>query len=749
VIRRFAAGAAAGLALLTVAEPAGAGESADGVDRVLVISLPHIAWQDIQDRDLPALGSLLDDSAVADLTTRSVDRETSLSDGYLTLGAGGRSVGGDDVTDGQAFEVDEPFGLDTAGDVFARRTGEVVADGIVHLGIAAIEDENDAQPLDTEVGALGDALADAGWSRAVIANADGVEPETDTPRFRRDAAAAVMNAAGTVPDGLVDDTLLEPDPNAPYGVRMNIATALDAFEAAWTPHSLVLVEASDLVRADAYRPLATSDQRDVMLDAALTRADELTAAILDDVNLDEDVVIVVGPTHPERAVRLTVLGVHAPGVEPGLLRSATTRRSGFVQLIDVAPTILDLAGITRPDSMEGRPAEVGRTGGDAADRVEFLVDADRASRFRDDLVIPVAIAFVVLQAGLAFLAGYGLKRAPVRPYVELGALVVLGFVPAVFLARLFPFYEIGTGAFAAFVIAVSIALGLVYRVCAQRSRVDGVLVGLLVTVALLALDVVLGAPLQFVSPLGFSPTVAGRFTGFGNLGFAAFAASAVLASGLLAHRVGGRRGAWIAVGLLAFVVVIDGMPFWGSDVGGVLSMVPAFVVTAFLLLGIRVRGRTLLIAGAATVATILGFALIDLSRPSNRRTHLGRLFESGGDEGFLTTVDRKLQASLSILPRSIWTLMCLVVGASLLWLAFVPPRWLRSLLTALPELRAALIGFTGVAVLGFALNDSGIAVPGVMVGVLHPVLIALLARILMRPEPADLAPAREVTADHS
>ena len=42
----------------------------------------------------------------------------------------------------------------------------------------------------------------------------------------------------------------------------------------------------------------------------------------------------------------------------------------------------------------------------------------------------------------------------------------------------------------------------------------------------------------------------------------------------------------------ALVVVVDGAPFWGSDVGGILSMVPAFGVTAVMLLGRRVRWQT-------------------------------------------------------------------------------------------------------------------------------------------------------------
>ena len=99
---------------------------------------------------------------------------------------------------------------------------------------------------------------------------------------------------------------------------------------------------------------------------------------------------------------------------------------------------------------------------------------------------------------------------------------------------------------------------------------------------------------------GYSPTVAGRFAGLGNLGYAQLAAGAVLLAGLLAYRIGGRRGALIAIALLGVAIVVDGAPFFGSDVGGVLSMVPAYAITATLLLGWRVRWKLVALYGAAT-----------------------------------------------------------------------------------------------------------------------------------------------------
>ena len=287
--------------------------------------------------------------------------------------------------------------------------------------------------------------------------------------------------------------------------------------------------------------------RNVLERQALHRTDALFGRLLEHVDLSRDAVIVVGPAHSTRAITLTVLGIQGPGVEPGLLRSATTRRSGFVQLIDVAPTILDLMHIDRPTSMEGRPVEVGADGGSAADRRALIVHADEAAQFRDLRVGEVQTAFVVFTAALV-LATYLLFRQP-RPVSwrdRLGtvALCVLGFAPATFIVRIFPVHEWGFLPYWALLVVIAVALGALYRRIGRDRYLDGLLAALLVPIVLLLFDVLIGTPLQFNSALGYSPTVAGRFTGFSNPAYAIVAASSVIAAPLLAHRIGGRRGAW-------------------------------------------------------------------------------------------------------------------------------------------------------------------------------------------------------------
>jgi hypothetical protein len=746
----------AATAALGAGIPAAAGDDEPEASRVLLFSLPHVNWEDLSRYELPNLERLLDESGIADLTTRADERATRLGDGYLTLGAGTRAVG-DPTTDGDNLGVDEQFGDERAGDVFTQRTGRTSRGEIVSLASPRIFETNTDLLYDAEIGALTDALTEAGDSRAVIGNGDGRQPDTPpSPTIsilRRQVALGLMSSRGTASSGRVDDELLRGDPSAPYGVRLDEDAVAAAFERVWRDDSVVLVEASDLVRADAYRPFATPVHREVMKRQGLRRSDRLLGRLLEAVDLDRHAVIIFGPAHSSLTITTTVLGVHAPGMEPGLLRSATTRRSGFVQLIDLAPTILDLRGIERPGSMEGRAAEVGREGGSATERRDLLIREDAAAVFRDERVGQVQVAFVVFAIAIVVAAVYVLGRPrPAWAAQLLGrvALCTLAFVPATFLARLLPIHDAGVVVYWAFLVIVSFALGWLYHRAGRDDPADGLLLAFLVTIVLLVVDVLVGTPLSFNSVLGYSPTVAGRFAGFSNPSYAALGVSGALGAPLLARRIGGQRGIRCAIALLLVIIVVDGAPFWGSDVGGILSLVPAYGIIAVMLLGWRLRWSTVGWCVVGLVVALAGATALDLSRAPERRTHLGRLVERIEDQGFgdfVVILQRKLADNLATLTHSVWGLILPLALLFALWLVRRARPRIAAVLASLPELRAGFVGSAVLAVLGYALNDSGIAIPGLMLTIAVASIIWLLTRI--EPSQPAKAPRRATSAARS
>ena len=700
------------------------------VDRVLLVSLPGVGWSSISEDATPNLWKLFETSAVGNLTVRTQGRP-DLASGYLTLGAGTRALAPQTPVDGAGMQPDEPFGEVTARDAFRHNTGRDVGSGVLQLGLEPILTANHEQRIEVAVGALGDTVRKAGRGRAVIANGDGNDPD-QPDELRRDAVNALMGIDGVVPDGRVDGTLLERHEGSPFGVRYDDAEVVDAFREAWSPGAVVLVEGSDLVRADAFGPTASTEQASVELRRAVRRTDALVGALLDEVDLDRDAVVVVSPTRA-RTGALTAVAVHAPGVPAGLLSSASTRRAGFVLLSDVAPTVVSLLGLPRERDMSGSPFRVGAAR-PLPSRVESLVAATNASAFRERVRATATYVFAIALAVVLAAAAWVIARrrgSRARAAVVVGALALLAYPAATYLARLIPFYERSRLEYWGFLVLLSFAIALVAQAVTRRRPEDAAMLVLGVLVVLLIGDVVTGARLQLSSSFGYSAAVGIRVAGVGNVAYAILGASAVLFAGLIARRVGGRRGAVVAIAVMGVALIVDIAPFWGSDVGGVLSLVPAFGVAALGLLGVRVRltWRATAIAVGATISGLVALTALDLSRPADARTHLGRLAQQVADHGvtpFADTVIRKVDANLDTWTTTEWRAalaVSVLFGAFLVWSERARAR---AMFTAMPEMASAFTGLAVLTIVGYVVNDSGAVVPAVAMSIGALVLVVLL-----------------------
>ena len=211
-----------------------------------------------------------------------------------------------------------------------------------------------------------------------------------------------------------------------------------------------------------------------------------------------------------------------------------------------------------------------------------------------------------------------------------------------------------------------------------------------------------------------------------------------------------RSGARIAVVVLAITVVVVGAPFFGQDFGGAISAAPAYLLLGLLLYGRRVTKKAVALLAVVLVGAGLLVGLVDLTRPSDKQTHVGRFFQKVGDEGisgFTTVVGRKLSLMLQTFHNTGWVLLVAGVLGALIYLAWRTDR-LRVLAEKVPTLRAMLISFAVLSVLATVLNDSGVQVMGMMLAVLVPTLVVLACRELVPPEhepvvPVDLGPDEE------
>ena len=190
-----------------------------------------------------------------------------------------------------------------------------------------------------------------------------------------------------------------------------------------------------------------------------------------------------------------------------------------------------------------------------------------------------------------------------------------------------------------------------------------------------------------------------------------------------------RTRAWPAVAAIGAVAVLaDGAPMWGSDIGGVLALIPAFAVMVLLCAGRRVSlAKAAAIGGAAVVAVFL-LGLIDYARPASARTHLGRFVGKILHGGAWTVLERKGRADLDLLVTNVGTLVVPVIIAVALWLVLRPRPRLAVAYARLPELRYGLISLSVLALVGLVVNDSGLAIPAVAVLLGVPYVLAVLLR---------------------
>jgi hypothetical protein len=307
------------------------------------------------------------------------------------------------------------------------------------------------------------------------------------------------------------------------------------------------------------------------------------------------------------------------------------------------------------------------------------------------------------------------------------------------------------------------------------------LLGLL-TLLVIAADVATGSRLQAQTPFGLSYVIAGRFYGIGNSAVGVYCAAAMIGSAWLASLLMPRQGpgeipphAWpntfreaaagwlrravpgrlglsrlpdaqraerrralIVIGAVALAAVAAcGYPGWGAKFGGTIAMVPGFVLLLFLVAGLRITWRKVLIVALSGVVVVSGFALLNYLQPAGQRSHFGNFVASLFDGSWTGTIHRKINTNLASIDND-W--FSHYVPWILFWtlLAIVAPRLIGSRSLALayarePFVRCALWLALITVAIGWFVDDSGILVPKMALFLALPLGVLSVA-LTLRPD---------------
>jgi hypothetical protein len=519
---------------------------------------------------------------------------------------------------------------------------------------------NKSGKFEAEPGAFGQALADAGISRVAV----GAEP-----------TALLADDSGRVDRvGRLGDALGSADVVAVMDDELYEVPATDRPSAA---HSLDFILAQQLEQI----PTTTT-------------------------------VMVAGTSDGLRTrMHLHALLIRGPDWRHVALRSPSTR-APYVQLRDLAPTVLSMLHVSVPDVMVGRPAYESSVS--VKSPASYADDDDHAvtARFVGQRVRAVLAYAALLLLALLVLAW----RRPATRGVAIGlGTFAVGAPVCSFLVQVLPWWRWNTWAYGGLVVAGAVVIGLACLLARRRSTTLALAVGPAITAAILIVDQLTGARLQLSAPLGDNPIVAGRFHGMGNTDFALMCTSVLICAALAATALRRadrpRVGFWVAGALCAIAIIVDAAPMIGDDFGGILAMGPAAVLLVLLLAGVRVTWRRIAAIAVAAVVLAVGVALIDYARPADQQTHVGRFVGEVLHGGAGQTIRRKLDASLT----SFKSIALSVLVGALIVVVVAARRQVGAMLRRVEGLTEAAIALAVLAVLGTFLNDSGVVVAGTVI----------------------------------
>ncbi|SKC56341.1 hypothetical protein SAMN04324258_1645 [Krasilnikoviella flava] len=714
---------------------------------LVLAGVSGLQWSDVDAVRTPHLWRLIGGGSVASIAVRTLT-PTCPVEGWLTLSAGSRAVAQPAVPDGA-----EDSGEDTAQDS---------VDGAPALGCPTVP-----VPPTTDDGT--ERAHVPGWTE--LAASDPLTPNAAEPG----ALGEVADVAGTCTTAVGPGAAVAlADAGGDVPRYLSDAGRLTAAQVAECPATVV--DLGVLPDAASERTAAVEELDDQVgrLADLLPAGGRLVVAGISDTPL--------GPSDLQVVVDWT-----APGGRATWLSSTSSRWAGVVVLADLSATVADTvtggalsgtsptdeeaatddgsdgddgSGTTADDGEDtldqalapftGSPLErgddrrisVSRT---VENRQYLSVLTDTVPRLSPLVLGLVGLADIVVVGALLLARRRGARddggaddgRPRYGRRVGLAVLVVASSLPvAASLATLSRWWA-APSPVTTLVLSLTVAALVAALVAwfARRLlppspwRLATSLAG--VTWLVVTVDGLTGTTLQQGSLLGPAPSLGARFYGFSNTVFAVYAVvGLVLAAGLAAavRARGGSpaRAGWTAAAVGLVTVLVDGLPPFGADFGGILALVPGFAVLALGVAGVRITGRRMLLVAAGTVLVVAVVSVVDWLLPGPG-SHLGGFVESVVEGRALGVVAGKAAGAWATVANPAGAAALLVCVAAA-WAVLAPGRArLDGLARAYrqdPVLWRLVVALVVTAGVGTLLNDSGVAVAAIVLALAVPVLLA-------------------------
>ncbi|SKA04566.1 hypothetical protein [Selenihalanaerobacter shriftii] len=698
--------------------------------------IDQVSFKEILETPTPNIDYLIKNGSIGLMNSRTSGSLTP-PDTYLTIGAGRRANTG--VVANYTFNVDSQFYGKSVNNVYQALTGNKLSgEEVVNIRFSEIIKDSESGEYNAQPGLLGKKLGEAGVSIAVVGNSD-YQNQTLEHKLGRTIGLVGINPKGSIGLGDIGQKNLVSTDQYPFGFLTNQRYIMNKFNEYKSKAKLIIVESGDTARVESVRSALLIKRFIQLKKETIQRADELLGKVLNKINLQKDQIMIATPTPSDRAQKegrkLTLTILAGKGVDRGLLTSSTTKRSGIIANVDIAPTILDSLNVkNKPIQMIGNPI--------------YTISTSRAlinlKRLNDQIIKtftwrPTLIkGFILLQIIILILAAIIIlfkNRIPdfLKNLVEY-FLIVLLVIP---LFLLLSKYFISFSLYSAIGLFLLLSLGIVYllkRVVAHE--IDTVLIILNLISGLLIYDLWNEAGLIKRSVLGYSPVIGARFYGIGNEFMGLLIGTVLIGiTGLFDRFPKWSKWKDFILPLLFILVILTiGHPKIGANFGGLLTSLAAFTFTYVLIKGYQFNVKQILFIIILVGVAIGGLVIYDTIASNRSTTHIGRtvlLIKNGGFSEFIRIIHRKVSMNLKLLQWTIWTKVILSFIFILAILFKYPAGVVRQIIDDYSFLR---YGFSGVicgSIVTMLVNDSGVVATATL---LLPAVVTFVYLVIRRFE---------------
>jgi len=481
------------------------------------------------------------------------------------------------------------------------------------------------------------------------------------------------------------------------------------------------------------------------------QAEEVDAALAKVVAArpERSLMIVAGVSDTDTTSRLHVAFAEGPGWDGGWLTSAGTGRDGYLQLVDLAPTVLSALARPAPAKLfSGRTASVvpGRPG-NLADAVGGNHDADLragaqhglATTFFTILAAVQLLLFILVVPLLARARRHAGPTGPASPprvlvaTIEVLLIAAALAIPAALVADAAPWWRSSHPGlvFGAVTLAL-LAIGTTAVRVAPRYRRTLWPLGAVgaIGAVVIGVDLLTGAQLQLNGVAGYSAIQGSRYAGVGGVGLGVFVAGTLVVAGCLAQWV---RRPWrpvIVVLIGGFAVIMVGSPYLGADPVGAIAVTAGVCVAAAISTGGWLTFPRFAWAALSGLAVTIGFAVMDVRRPALEQGSLGRFLSALADGTGGPAMQRAANANGQSLLHSPLTILAVVGVLMLAFCRFSPWGGLNRLFGLHPALRAAGAGTVVASLIAGVLGGSALVVVGAAAAAAVPTAVLTTLRVL-------------------